>query len=264
MNETRTDLTGQVAVITGAGRGIGRVIALRLGRAGATVVLTGRDRRALGVTGIALDSIGAAWSAVRIDLTDPSTVDDLAKEVHSRHGVPDIVVCNSGIGGPSAPVWEIDPDGWEETFAVNTTGAFRTVRAFAPGMVERGSGSIVLIGSMTGKRPLKHRSPYAASKLGLLGFCRTAALDLAPHGVRINLVSPGFVAGERLEWVIEAQAKATGTDVETARKALLSGIPLGRFVSAEDVAHTVAFLASAEAAAITGEDINVTAGTVMH
>jgi 3-hydroxybutyrate dehydrogenase/3-oxoacyl-[acyl-carrier protein] reductase len=258
------NLDGRVAVITGAGRGIGRAIALRLGRAGATVVLTGRDRRALEVTGVALHSIGARWTAIRLDLTDPSTVDSMATEVTGKYGAPDIVVCNSGIGGPSAPVWEVDPAEWDDTLTVNTTGAFRTVRAFGRGMVDRGSGSIVLIGSMTGKRPLAHRTAYATSKLGLLGFCRTAALDLAPHGVRINLVSPGYVAGERLDWVVRKQAEATGNDQETTRQTMLAGIPLGRFVSAGDVANTVAFLASDEAAAITGEDVNVTAGLEMH
>lgn len=253
-----------IAVITGAGRGIGKAIALRLGGDGATVVLSGRDADALETTGAELSALGARWHARPLDLTEPSTVDDLAAWVARELGTPEVVVCNSGVGGPSAPVWEVEPAAWEETFAVNTAGAFRTVRAFAPSMIDRGSGSFVLIGSMTGKRPLKHRAAYAASKLALVGFCRTAALDLAPHGVRINVVSPGFVEGERLDWVVGAQAEATGTDPGSARAAMLGSVPLGRFVAASDVAATVAHLASPGAASITGEDVNVSAGLVMY
>lgn len=266
MAETGSDanMGGQIALITGAGRGIGRATALRLGRAGATVALTGRDRDALADTAAALREVGAESLIVELDLTRPSTVDSAATTVHNELGAVDVLVCNSGIGGPSAPVWHIDPQEWEQTLAVNTTGAFRTVQAFAPQMIDRGAGSIVLIGSMTGKRGLEHRSAYAASKLGLLGFCRTAALDFGPHGIRVNLVSPGFVAGERLDWVVGARAEATGIDPDTARADMLAGIPLGRFVQADDVANTVVFLASEQAAGITGSDINVTAGQVMH
>lgn len=257
-------LAGRTAVITGAGQGIGRAIARRLGAASATVVLTGRHRTTLEATGRLLDELGAGWLVVPADVTDEAAVHELAAQTADRVGTPDIVVCNSGIGGPSAPLWEVQPADWEQTMAVNVTGAFLTLRAFLPGMVERGSGSVVLIGSMTGKRPLLHRSPYAASKLALVGLCRTAALDAAPSGVRVNLVSPGFVEGDRLDWVVDAQAGAVGDATEAVRERMRAEIPLRTFVRTEDVAESVLFLAGDSSAAITGADLNVSAGLVMY
>ncbi|RZQ65564.1 SDR family NAD(P)-dependent oxidoreductase [Amycolatopsis suaedae] len=253
---TGRELAGKVALVTTAARGIGRAVALRLAKAGAAVVLTGRDQRALRATGAELGELGAHWMAAELDLTRPETLTNLVKVVRTGFGVPDVVVCNSGVSGPTAPVWEMDPAEWDRTLAVNTTGVFHTVRAFAPGMIERGSGSIVLIGTMEGQQPMPHRAAYATSKLGLLGFCRSAALDLAPHNVRVNLLSPGHVVGDRPDWPAHPES-------DRAKASLLSGLPLGRFVDSADVGNSVVFLASDASAAITGEEVNVTAGLVM-
>lgn len=254
----------RIAVVTGAGRGIGRRIAQRLAEAGATVALGGRGREALRETADLISVAGGRSIVSPVDVTDESSVAAFAADVAGRAGRADVVVCNSGIGGPAAPIWSIEPADWDATFAVNVTGAFLTLRAFLPAMVEARHGSVVLIGSMTGKRPLAHRTPYGASKMALVGLARAAALDAGPHGVRVNVVSPGFVDGERLDWVIEAQAAATGAAVEQARAEMLAGIPTGRFVTARDVAGAVAFLAGDESASITGADLNVTGGLVMH
>jgi NAD(P)-dependent dehydrogenase (short-subunit alcohol dehydrogenase family) len=131
-------------------------------------------------------------------------------------------------------------------------------------MIERGSGSVVLIGSVTGKRPLYARTPYAASKLALVGLVRTLAWELGPLGMRANLISPGPVEGERLERVIQGQADAKNISLEEARAQLSSGSPLQRFVPPDDVAEAAVFLASDAAASITGEDFNVTAGLAMY
>jgi 3-hydroxybutyrate dehydrogenase/3-oxoacyl-[acyl-carrier protein] reductase len=131
-------------------------------------------------------------------------------------------------------------------------------------MVERGSGSVVVIGSATGKRPLKGRTPYAASKLGLVGLVRTLAWELGEHGIRANLISPGFVDGERIKKVIEGQAAATGRTLEETRAELAASSPLQRFVDPEDIAEAVVFLGSDAASSVTGEDLNVTAGLVMY
>lgn len=255
---------GRVAVVTGAGRGIGRAIALRLAEAEATVVLAGRDETALQETGDLLDKTGARWLVSPVDVSDDASVERFAGDVQRRAGVPDIVVCNSGVGGPSAPLWELDRHGWDETFAVNVTGIFLTLRAFLPGMTARGSGSAVLIGSMTGKRPLAHRTPYAASKLALVGLARTVALDAGRFGVRVNVVSPGFVEGERLDWVFDTQAAAQGTTSAQIRRQMLAEMPTGRFVQARDIADAVLFLAGPGSASITGADLNVTGGFVTY
>ncbi|GAA0624946.1 SDR family oxidoreductase [Kribbella sandramycini] len=247
------------AVVTGAGRGIGRAIAVRLAADGAEVVLGGRDVAALNETAAL---IGDRAHVVPVDIGVEESVASFGERTRALIGTPDVVVCNSGIGGPSGPLWTLDLADWQQTLDVNVTGTFLTLRAFLPGMVERGSGGVVLIGSMTGKRPLAGRTPYAASKLALVGLARTLAVECGPHGVRVNVVSPGFVAGPRLDWVIDAQAELSGRDAGAVRAELLAGVPLERFVAPEEVADAVGYLASS--AAVTGADLNVSGGLVMY
>ena len=261
---TAPQLDGAVAVVTGAGTGIGREISLRLAADGADVVLTGRSAGPMEEVAAEVRAVGGRASVVRMDLREPASIEAAAKAVQEEFGRVDVLVNNSGVGGPSAPLWEIDPEEWEDTFRVNVTGTFLVCRAFLPGMVERRSGSVVVIGSMTGKRPLVNRTPYAASKTALIGLVRTLAFELGPHGIRVNLVSPGPVEGKRIQWVLEQQARARGITFEQARDDFTSGSPLKRLVPPGDVADAVAYLASPRSASITGDDINVSAGLVMY
>jgi NAD(P)-dependent dehydrogenase (short-subunit alcohol dehydrogenase family) len=261
---TPPQLDGAVAVVTGAGTGIGREISLRLAADGADVVLTGRSAGPMEEVAEEVRAVGRRASVVRMDLRDPASIEAAAKAVQEEFGRVDVLVNNSGVGGPSAPLWEIDPEEWEDTFRVNVTGTFLVCRAFLPGMVERRSGSVVVIGSMTGKRPLVNRTPYAASKTALIGLVRTLAFEVGPHGIRVNLVSPGPVEGKRIQWVLEQQAQARGITFEQARDDFTSGSPLKRLVPPGDVADAVAYLASPRSASITGDDINVSAGLVMY
>lgn len=258
------ELLDQVAVVTGAGKGIGRAIALRLAASGAQVVVTGRDVPALEGTREQVVEAGGRALVVPVDVTSQASVAALAEKVLGELGQVDVLVCNSGVGGPSLPLWDVPLEEWEATLSVNLTGTYLVCRALMPGMVARRAGSVVLIGSMTGKRPLLHRAPYAATKAGLVGFCRTLALDAAPHGVRVNLVSPGFVEGPRLDWVVAAQAAAQDLDATRVREQIAATTPLGRVVDAADVAEAVLFLAGPRSASTTGEDLNVSAGLVMH
>jgi NAD(P)-dependent dehydrogenase (short-subunit alcohol dehydrogenase family) len=257
-------LEGQVAAVTGAGTGIGREIALRLAAEGADVVLTGRSTGAMEEVADMVRSAGRRAFPVAMDLRDPASIESAARAAESEFGRVDVLVNNSGVGGPSKPMWEIDAEEWEDTFRVNVTGTFLACKAFLPGMVARRSGSVVVIGSVTGKRPLINRTPYAASKTALIGMVRTLAWEVGAHGIRVNLVSPGGVEGERINWVLEQQAAARGITVEQARADFAEGSPLKRLVDAGDVADTVAYLASPRAAAITGDDINVSAGLAMY
>jgi NAD(P)-dependent dehydrogenase (short-subunit alcohol dehydrogenase family) len=131
-------------------------------------------------------------------------------------------------------------------------------------MIAAGAGSLIAISSMTGKRPLHGRTPYAAAKMGVIGLVRSLALELGPHSVRVNAVCPGAVSGPRIEDVIRRQAAARGITEDEALAAFTGASPLGRLVEAGEVARACAFLASDEAAAITGEDLNVSAGVVMY
>jgi NAD(P)-dependent dehydrogenase (short-subunit alcohol dehydrogenase family) len=131
-------------------------------------------------------------------------------------------------------------------------------------MVERGSGSVVVIGSSTGKRALWGRTPYAASKLGLVGLVRTLAVELGPRGVRVNLISPGGVEGPRIDAVIHEQARAGGISYEAVYNDYVKTVPLRRLVTADEIAAAAVFLASDASSSITGEDLNVSGGFVMH
>jgi NAD(P)-dependent dehydrogenase (short-subunit alcohol dehydrogenase family) len=257
-------LEGRVAVVTGGGRGIGQAIAIECAGEGADVVLAARSKDGLDATARRVRDAGREALVVPTDIADPRQVEELAAATLDRFGRVDLLVNNSGVGGPTAPLWKVSEADWEATFAVNVTGTYRCCRAFLPSMIERGSGSIVVIGSMTGKRHLVNRTPYAASKTALIGLVRTLAWEVGPYDIRVNLVSPGPVSGERIEWVIAAQAEARGISEDEARQAFTSASPLGRLVPPSDVAKAVVFLASDRAASITGEDLNVAAGVVMY
>ncbi|MCW3048433.1 MAG: family oxidoreductase [Solirubrobacterales bacterium] len=243
-------MSARTIVVTGAGQGIGKAIALAFARDGARVVLAARTAAKLEAVADEVRAAGGEPVVVPTDVGDAAQVAALA----SRAGTADSAILAAGIAGPIAPAWEVATADFEATLRANLTGAFLCGRALLPAMVARGSGSVVAIGSMTGKRPLLHRTAYGASKMGLIGLVRALAWDAGPHGVRVNLISPGPVAGSRLDAVAD----------DDARAALLAGAPLGRFATAEDVAATVRFLCSDAAAAITGEDVNVSAGTVTH
>ena len=198
-----------MVVVTGAGRGIGREIALTCAQERGIMVLAARSVEALQEVADQIQSAGGEALVVETDVSNAEAVAGLADQVLSRWGRIDVLVNNSGIGGPSAPLWEVSPADWEETFAVNVTGVYLCCQAVLPSMIERQSGSIINIGSITGKRPLLNRTPYAASKAAIIGLTRTLAVETGPHQIRVNLVSPGFVAGERIEWVFEQQAAFT-------------------------------------------------------
>jgi NAD(P)-dependent dehydrogenase (short-subunit alcohol dehydrogenase family) len=253
----------RVAVVTGGGRGIGRSIARALAGAGYELILAARSETELTAVKTEIDEAGGKAVAVPTDLRSPGQIDRLA-ETAREVGPVDLLVNNSGIAGPQGMMWELDPDGWAETMAVNVDAVFLCSRAFLPAMIERRRGSIVNVGSITGKRPLLGRSPYATSKLALVGLTRTLALETGAFGVRVNLISPGFVEGPRIDWVIDRQAEARGVASAEVREDFTAQSPLGRLTSPEDVASVVVFLASDAAAAITGADINVNSGVVMY
>lgn len=257
-------LDEKVVVVTGAGRGIGREIALTCAREGGSVVLAARSVDALKDVARTIEAAGGQTQVIETDVSDPDAVTSLASRVLSRWGRIDVLVNNSGIGGPSAPLWEVQLGDWEETFAVNVTGVYLCCQAMLPSMIERRSGSIINIGSITGKRPLLNRTAYAASKAALIGLTRTLAVETGPHQIRVNLISPGFVEGERIEWVFEQQSAQQNRPVGDVRADAENMTPLKRLVTAADVAQTVAFLASDESAGITGADVNVTGGLVMY
>ncbi|MGH3195611.1 MAG: SDR family NAD(P)-dependent oxidoreductase [Streptosporangiaceae bacterium] len=252
-----------VAVVTGANRGIGRAIAVGFAAAGFTVAAAARDPASLADTVAEAGKAGGTAVPVSCDVRDETSVAALAAAAEQL-GPVRTVVANAGVAGPTAPLHEITLEDWRETLATDLDGVFLTFRAFIPAMIQRRDGSLIAISSMTGKRPLYGRTPYAAAKMGVIGLVRTLATELGPHHVRVNAVCPGFVAGPRMEQVVRRQAAVRGIAEEAVRGEVTGLSPLGRMVRPEEVAGTCLFLASGGSATITGEDLNVTAGVVMY
>lgn len=257
-------LHNKVAVITGGGRGIGRAIAQAYAREGAHLVLAARDVAALEETRALVAEHKRDVLVLELDLREEESVRAMAEQALVHFGHVDILVNNSGIAGPTSPLWEIPSHEWRETLDVDLTGPYLCCHALLPSMLARRSGNILMIGSITGKRPLFGRTPYAAAKLGLVGLVRTLAWELGPHNIRVNLISPGPVEGERIERVIQEMARATGISREEAQRLFLRDTPLARMIPPSDIAHAAVFLASDLSGSTTGEDLNVSAGITMY
>jgi NAD(P)-dependent dehydrogenase (short-subunit alcohol dehydrogenase family) len=257
-------LQNKVAVITGGGQGIGRGIALAMAREGAHVVLAARTLGNLEEVKAEIEAQGGKALAIETDLRVPESIEALAQQTLQSLGHVDILVNNSGIAGPVAELWKIDPADWDETFDVNVKGVFLTCRAFLPSMIERRTGSVLVIGSCSGKRPLHGRTAYTTGKLGLVGLVRTLAWEVGAYGLRVNLLSPSGPDGPRMDVVIRGQAKTRGLTYEQARQEFLDLAALGRFTPVEDIGNAAVFLASDESGSTTGEDLNVSGGLVMY
>ena len=259
------ELAGKVAVVTGASRGIGRVISMRLARAGAQVVLAGRDHNGLEETARMVTAAGDLPPLIcHLDLLDLQSIKTAVASVQEKYGRIDVLVNNSGITGNPVSLTDMPEKDWDRTLDTNLKGPFLLTQAVLPDMLERRSGSIIFIGSVTGKRPFKNRSAYAASKLGLVGLMRTLALEVASQGIRVNLISPGFVAGPRLEGVVDNVAEMEEISHDKAREKMIEMVPMRHFVSPENIAEGVLFLTSDRSAGITGEDLNISGGLVMY
>jgi NAD(P)-dependent dehydrogenase (short-subunit alcohol dehydrogenase family) len=248
-------LQGRTALVTGGGNGLGAAIARALHAAGADVVVAGRRTEPL--TQLCLE-LGerAAWRAC--DVSDPASVAELAASLADVE--VSVLVNNAGVAGPVAPLTEISVEEWDEVFAVNVRGMFLVCRALLPAMVGRGRGDVINVASVSGKRPLVRRTPYAASKMAVIGLTSTLAFEVGPAGVNVNSLSPGPVAGPRMERNFTLEAARTGTSYAEAEEAFVSRSALGRMVTEEEVgAAAVAMLAMP---GLCGSDIDLSAGMV--
>jgi NAD(P)-dependent dehydrogenase (short-subunit alcohol dehydrogenase family) len=258
-------LENQVGIVTGAGQGIGREIARRLAREGARVILADIDEA--GCRETASGIAGAGWPAARViatDVTVEAEVRNLVDATLASEGRVDILVNNAGIMGPVKNIQDITVEEWDATMAVNLRGMFLCCKHVVRGMQRQGKGCIVNIASVTGKRPMTQRTPYAASKMGVIGFTRCLAAEVGPWKIRVNAVCPGSVTGRRQELVFEGIMKFSGKTREqvAADRAALS--PLKTLIDPQSVAAVVAFLCTEDAAMMTGQDINVSGGAVMY
>jgi NAD(P)-dependent dehydrogenase (short-subunit alcohol dehydrogenase family) len=261
MPDGASELAGRTALVTGAGNGLGRAIALALAGAGARVILTGRTERTLRETADLAGRPAGGQSRPLVtacDVTSPESVDALRDALIGEE--VDVLVNNAGIGGPVKPVTDIVPDEWDEVFSANVRSVFLMCRAFLPAMYLRGSGDVINIASVTGKRPLTRRAPYAASKMAVLGLTRTLAFEAGPLGVRVNSLSPGPCRGERMTRNFTAEAAASGTSYAVAEEAFVSRAALRRLVEEDEVG--LAVLAMLRMPGLCGADIDLSAGMI--
>lgn len=273
-------LQGRVAICTGSGRtgGLGEAILQRLANEGCKVVVTdlgtsqaGFEQGHIGSSeemeqiAARLCDAGSEAIAVPCDVRDQTAVDALVAAAVERFGRLDIMVNNAAIGYLMKPLMEVTADEWRRVVDVNLTGAFLCTQAAARQMQRQGTGGrIINIASQAAKTGFRHMSPYVSSKHGLIGLTRASAIDLAGSRITVNAVCPNHVTTGLGEKQNEYFAKLRGLSVEEYRDGIRSRIPLGRVGLPEDTAAAVTFLASDDAAYITGEALNVSGGEEMH
>ena len=245
-----TELSGRTALVTGGSRGIGRAIAKQLASDGASVVACGRDDHAQAVAEEIVSSGGTAV-AQSLDVTDADSVAAAVAATMDRFGRIDIVVNNAGIVRDQLML-RMKSEDWDAVLATNLTSAFRCTQAVLRPMMKQRYGRIINICSVVGQSGNAGQANYAASKAGLMGFTKSLAREVASRGITANVVSPGMI-----------QTDMTAGLDETVREALAKQIPIGRFGTPEDVASAVCFLASNEAAYITGQVLGVNGGMYM-
>ncbi|NJK89042.1 MAG: SDR family oxidoreductase [Myxococcales bacterium] len=247
------------AVVTGAGRGIGRAIALELARRGHPVVLQARTRDQLEGTLAEIRDLGGRAALVPGDVRFPEASAGLVATCTEAFGPPAIAVAAAG-RALSVPVLSTRPEDLTELFDVNVLGTFHLLVAAGRAMQERKHGRFVAIASTAAVKPAKYIGAYAASKHAVVGLVRSAAIELAPLGITVNAVCPGWVETSLLEDSLKNIAAKTGRSEDDARSALRSRVPAGRFCSPEEVASLVAYLVSDEARHVTGQTLVIDGG----
>ncbi len=241
-------LDGEVALVTGATRGIGRAIAMKLADAGAKVV--GTATTAEGAVGIS-EALGARGTGMVLDVADGAAVDRLLADVESVHGAVGILVNNAGITRDNL-LLRMKDDEWDAVMTTNLKAAYRLSKAVLRGMMKARHGRIIQIGSVVGSSGNPGQANYAASKAALIGFTKSLAQEVGSRNITVNCIAPGFIDTDMTRSLPDAQ-----------RERLIERIPLGRLGAPEDIAQAVVFLASREAGYITGATLHVNGGMYM-
>ncbi|MDQ2974652.1 MAG: SDR family oxidoreductase [Acidobacteriota bacterium] len=257
-------LENKIALITGGGRGIGRAIALEFAREGAQVVVAARTLEQVErVAREIMDQVQKVALPLVCDVSDVASVEGLFRDVNERFGHgPDILVNNAGIA-ETAPLIKTDDQLWDRLLAINLSGTFYCTRAALPPMIERGWGRIINIASIAGKTGAPYIAAYSASKHGVLGLTRSAALEYAAKGITVNAICPGYVDTEMTTRGIENITRKTKMTAEQAMDSLKRMSPQNRLVTAEEVSVVALLLASEEGQGINGQAINVDGGSVL-
>jgi 3-oxoacyl-[acyl-carrier protein] reductase len=245
------ELTGELALVTGASRGIGRAIALELSRRGARVVGTATSEAGARAIEESFAAAELAGRGVVLDVANAASVEACFKDLEGRDGTPSILVNNAGVTRDGL-LMRMSVEDWATVIETDLTAVFRTCKAVMRGMMKARRGRIINIASVVGVMGNAGQANYAAAKAGMIGFTKSLAREVGSRGITVNVVAPGFIVTDM-----------TDALADSARTALLAQVPLGRLGSAEDIAHAVAFLASPQAGYITGETLHVNGGMYM-
>jgi len=243
-------LQDEIALVTGASRGIGKAIAGTLGAQGATVIGTATSEDGATAIGERLAAAGIKGRGIRLDVTEQGSVDEVIKTLSGEFGAPSVLVNNAGITRDNL-LMRMKDDEWDDIINTNLTSVYRLSKACLRAMMKARKGRIINITSVVGATGNPGQTNYSAAKAGLIGFTKSLAREVGSRGITVNSVAPGFIDTDMTRELPEAQTKA-----------LLSNIPLGRLGGAEEIASAVAFLASETASYITGETLHVNGG--MH
>ena len=242
-------MSGRVLITAGAS-GVGRAMAEAFDAAGAQVWVADVDPNAL-------SDCPAHWQRSEANVADEDAVATLFQDIEAEWGGLDTLCANAGIAGPTALVEDVALDDWRMCLAVNLEGAFLCAKHAAPILKRQGSGAVVITSSTAGQYGYPNRAPYAAAKWGMIGLAKTLAMELGPHGIRVNAICPGAVEGPRMDRVVASVAQASGQTEAAVRASCVDGVSLRSWVTAEDVAATVAFLASEAGARISGQALAI-------
>lgn len=253
-------LDGKVAIITGASKGLGRAMSARFAKEGAAVVCAARSADLVKETAVQVEQAGGRAIAIVCDAAKEADVRRMVEAAVTAFGRIDILINNAGDGGPTKRVQDYTVEDWYDTLDSCLTSSYLCTRFVVPEMIKAGGGAIVNISSMAGRRGLPYRIGYCASKAGQVGMTYGMAVELAPHGIRVNCVAPGAVEGDRIDRVIEGQAQVRGVPVAEMRRAFVERLPLKRMVTGDDIAEATLFLASDLARNISGQVLAVNSG----
>ena len=257
-------LKDKVAIITGAASGIGKEIAIIFAREGAKVAIADLDQKAADATAREINSTGKRAIGVAMDVTNEQQVDDGTAKVVETFGALDVLVSNAGIQ-IVAPLVDFEFAKWKRLMAIHLDGAFLTTRAALRQMYKQKSGSIIYMGSVHSKEASVLKAPYVTAKHGLIGLAKVVAKEGAEHGVRANVICPGFVRTPLVDKQIPEQAKELGiSEQDVIKNVMLKETVDGEFTTVEDVAETALFLAAFRSNALTGQSIIVSHGWFME
>ena len=245
-----------VAFVTGAARGSGRAIARRFARDGYAVAATGRSAPSLGEVTEEIAALGVEVLPLACDVTDREAVARTVAQVEQRLGPIDVLVNNAG-DSASAPFAQMDDELWDRMLAINLTGTYNCMRAVVPSMFRRNRGRVINIASVAAKVGFAYTAAYVASKHGVLGLTRAVAIEAAAYGVTVNAICPGWMNTDMTSRAVTRIVEKTGRSAEDARRTLERMNPQQRLIEPEEIAALAAFLASADAAGINGQDITI-------